>query len=140
MAIAAGDIVMPHRVSTDYTVGYQAQPPTIGACSNVGGPGAFYDVLWETGRRSLSVEGVALDKLWTAAGDPTLVGKVVELAINPDMSLQPSSSYDGIVLGQFRRDPAGDGNLGPDRVVVKLLNSGAYYEADARDVNRLDDR
>jgi len=139
MAIGAGDIVTPSRTSADYTTGYQAQPLQIGVCDAVG-VGDNRDVLWADGRLEMNIDEDALDALSGGVSQTLKLAKVVELAINPNLALQPSPAYDGVVLGQFRRNPAGAGTLGPDRVQVKLLNSRAYYELPARDANQLDDR
>jgi len=139
MAIGAGDIVTPSRVSADYTTGYQAQPLCIGVCDAVGG-GDDRTILWEDGRLEANIDEDTLDALSGGVSQTLMIAKVVELAINPSLPLQPSPSYDGVVLAQFRRNPAGAGVLGPDRLQVKLLGSKAYYEVLARDANQLDDR
>jgi hypothetical protein len=138
MALIVGNHVTPHRVSAAYTHGFQAQPLRIGVVdANAGGD--TWDIVWDDGRRQAAVDEDSLDVLAVPVAFD-LVGKVVELDINPDATLQPSSSYDATVLARFRRNLAGDGVYTVDRIYGKLLNADVYYETDATNASVLDNR
>ena len=138
MALAVGNMVAPHRVSAAYAAGFQAQPVRFGIVDKDAG-GGTWDILWDSGLRQAGVSEDVLDRIVAATGYD-LVGKVVELDINADPALQPSSSYDATMLARFRRELAGDGVFTDDHVYCKLLNADVYYETEASNVSPLDNR
>jgi hypothetical protein len=137
MAIAAGDYVACHRVSTEYTRGFQAQPILFGVCHNVFG--GDRDIVWGNGRTDNNIIESALDEIVLPLSTEH-VGKVVQLDINPDAELSPSASYDATVLARYRRDLEASGTFTPDLVYCKLLNAEIWFEVDASVVSALDDR
>jgi len=138
MSLVVGDYVTPHRVSTDYTLGTQPQPTRFGVVDAVGG-GNNRTVLWDDGQLEANIDEDALDECVVASTE-AMVGKVVELDVNPTAALQPSSSYDATVIAALRRDPAGDGSPSDNRILCKLLNADVYYETLASNASQLDNR
>ena len=137
MAVANGDIVAVYHPS-DTNVWYQYQPPRFGVVEDRTG----IDVVWENG---LFEQGIALDNSLDVIFDPpagraSMEGKVVRLSINPDTTLEPSPSYDAVVIREFRRQRGGNGNPTATRVLVQLLSNGVYLEVWSTQVSRLDDR
>lgn len=137
MAIAAGDIVTPHRVSAEYTRGFQGQPPEFGVCDEV--DGGDRTILWGRGWHEAGIVEAALDEV-VAPLSLALLGKVVELDINPTVALEPSGSYDATVVARYRRDLSASGTYTADLVLCKLVNADVYIETVATNARALDDR
>ena len=137
MAIVAGDFVTPHRVSAEYTRGYQAQPVRFGVCDAV--DGGNRSVLWDDGRHQTGIAETALDEV-LAPTATTQMGKVVELDINPTATLEPSPSFDAAVVGMYRRDLEAAGAITANYCLVKLINANVYLEVLASRVGILPPR
>jgi len=137
MAIAAGDRVSPHRVSTEFTRGFQAQPVRFGICDAVAGGNRT--VLWEHGLLQAGIVEAALDEI-VAPLSYAPMGKVVELAINPNANFQPSGCYYAIVVAVYRRDLEAAGTFTGDLLLVKLLNADIFLEVEVGDVSVLNNR
>lgn len=137
MAIAVDDLVTPHRVSTEFSRGYQGQPPTFGICDVVAGGNR--SVVWGDGRLQAGIAEAALDEV-LAPLSSTLLGKVVEISLDPSGTLSPSASFDATVVAMYRRDLSGAGSITEDLILCKLLNADVYIETVAANASVLDDR
>lgn len=136
MALAIGSIVRP-AVGLFWT----PQPPDNGRV--VQNPGAgTNDVLFDNGELAPAVPDAQLDSIVTAS-DPTrdaFIGRIVR----PKQSttapvLLVSQEYTGEVIGVYSVTTGGGG--GPfNRVLVKLLSTGAYVELDTSALDILPDR
>lgn len=96
-------------------------------------------MLWDDGVLQQNIDPDSLDRV-ELPEEYTLVGKVVEMDVNLVAAMQLSSSFDATVISRFRRDPAGGGSPGEDRVLCKLLNVPAWYETYAANVSPLHNR
>lgn len=137
MALAEGDVVSPHRVSTEFTRGYQAQPVHFGIVDNIGE--GRHNVLWDTGLLQTLIADTAVDEI-VAPTSYAALGKVVEWDINPTATFSPSGAYDATVVALYRRDLETSGTYTGDLALVKLLNADIYLEVEVGSIAVLNDR
>lgn len=145
MPLANGDIVATSR---NLAAHMQSQPPRFGTVEDATG----IDVLWEDGTFTQGITtNTSLDVIRFSATAVLSEGKVVRVGNNPATAananapppftgVQPSPSFDAVVVNTYRREAGGDGSVSSDLVLVRLLSNGAYLEVYATQVARRDDR